>query len=199
MGDSQNLSDDQKRRRVAELLVKPLVAEGMVRRRGVSVEEHEKWIEGLKTRLAYMDPDNLEALRHGIARAAGGTHRNQWPTILTITNMAHTIQFPPDSDSDMVISYMASVAGWNAWQLGPTYAIALRAYMRRVHLIPNEFTWRQINQNGEEMARKSMLVAERIKAGRANEADVKWLRGFEDVKAHVKALVFAKKKEEVEA
>lgn len=193
MGDSQNLSDDQKRRRVAEVLVKPLVGEGMVRRRGVSVEEHEKWIEGLKTRLAYMDPENLKALRFGIARAAGGTHRNQWPAILTITNMAHTIQFPPDHDSDMVVSYMASAAGWKAWNLGPTYAMALRAHLRKVRLVPNEFTWRQINQHGEELARKSVLVAERIKAGRASEADLKWIRGFENIKAHVKALVFAKK------
>jgi len=199
MGDSQNLSDDQKRRRVAEVLVKPLVGEGMVRRRGVSVEEHEKWIEGLKTRLAYMAPDNLEALRHGIARAAGGTHRNQWPSILTITNMAHTIQFPPDHDSDMVISYMASAAGWKAWNLGPTYAMALRVHLRRARLVPNEYTWRQINRHGEEMARKSVLVSERIKAGRACEADLKWQGRFEGDKAHVRALVFAKKKDEVAA
>lgn len=181
------------------MLVKPLVSEGMVRKRGVSVEDHKKWIEGLKTRLAYMDPENLNALRHGIARAAGGTHRNQWPTILTITNMAHTIQFPPDHDSDMVISYMASAAGWKAWNLGPTYAMALRRHLRKVRLVPNEYTWRQINRHGEELARKSVLVGERIKAGRSSEADQKWMRWFEGEKAHVKALVLAKKKDEVAA
>jgi len=199
MGDGEKLSDDQKRRRVAKLLVEPLVDDGMVRKRGVSVAEHEKWIEGLKTRLAYMDPENLAALRHGIARAAGGTHRNQWPSIITITNIAHPIQFPPDHDSDMVISYMASAAGWKAWNLGPTYAMAVRAHMRRTYRIPHKLSWPKINQHGEELARKSVLVSERIKAGRASDADRKWMEGFDDTMAHVKALVFANKKEEVAA
>jgi hypothetical protein len=197
MGDGAKLSDDQKRRRVAEVLVKPLVAEGMKRERGVTLEAHEKWIKGLKTRLAYMDPENLIALRHGIARAAGGKHRNTWPSILTITNFARALQRQPDDDDDMVTSYMASRAGREAWERGPEYAVALRQYMRTVHLVPHEFTWPKINASGAQLTSKHLRISKLIEEGRASEEDMRWHSGLQEVIALTKALVFAKKKEEV--
>ncbi|MBL1434726.1 MAG: hypothetical protein COB08_000795 [Rhodobacteraceae bacterium] len=196
MSDRAGLSDDQKRRRVAEVFVKPLVDEGMVRRRGVKLEEHEKWIEGLKTRLAYMDPENLIAMRHGIARAAGGTHRNQWPSILSITNMAHTMQFPPDSDGDFVISYMASVAGRRAWARGPEYAMSLHLHLRTVRRPPVDYNWQKINGRAAELAAKALIVAERLSDGVYFEEDPVWQRDFGQHKAHVKSLVFARVSEQ---
>lgn len=192
MSDRAKLSDDQKRRRVADMLVKPLVEEGMVRRRGVKLEVHEKWIEGLKTRLAYMDPENLKAMRYGIARSAGGTHRNQWPSILTITNMAHVIQFPPDSDGDFVISYMASVAGRRAWARGPEYAMSLHIHLRTVRRPPVDYNWKKINGRAAELAAKALIVAERLSDGVYFEQDPVWQRDFGQHKARVKSLVFAK-------
>jgi len=186
------LSEYQQRQRVAEMLIEPLEAEGMVRQRGVKVEDHEKWLENLKSRLAYLEPVNLRAVRHSIARAAGGKRRNRWPAILSITNWAHDLQRPPDNDNRMVTSYMASAAGQMAWDRGPEYAVALRMHLRRVRMVPNAYTWQKINANAEEMARRAEYIEDATARAVETEAEKQWLAGFRDAIEIVKKLVFAK-------
>ena len=186
------LSEDQQRRRVAETLIAPLEAEGMKRKRGVKVEVHEKQMESLKTRLAYLVPKNLAALRHAVARAAGGKYKNEWPSILTITNWAHSMQSPPDQDNRMVTSYMASAAGRAAWDRGPEHAVALRTHLRRVRLVPSAYTLPKINQRAAELKHRRTYIAEAVNRGVATDAEKDWLAGYQDAIEKVRKLVFAK-------
>lgn len=190
--DCEGLNNYQRRKRVAEVLIEPLEAEGMRRKRGVKPDEHEKQMESLKTRLAHLTLPNLNRMRLYITRAAGGKDRDVWPSLVSISNWALDIQAPPDDDNEMVISYMSSAAGRKAWGMGPQYAVALRTYLRRARLVPNAYTWKTINQNGADLERTRERVCEALANHSATEVDREWLAGYEKAVEAVKKLVFKK-------
>ena len=76
------------RTRVREILIRPLEAKGLRRKRGVKAEDHAKTVERLVERLAYMTPDGLEALAEVVHRLAGGRARDEWPSEQVVLRLA---------------------------------------------------------------------------------------------------------------
>ncbi|TCL09146.1 hypothetical protein BXY66_1190 [Shimia isoporae] len=87
--EGQALKDGKDR--VRDLLIKPLLELGMVRKRNVSESKHQAFLDGPMARLAYMKADRLEALRETVANCATGAHKNCWSSEVSIANWARAL------------------------------------------------------------------------------------------------------------
>lgn len=178
------------RMRVRRLLIEPLARAGLRRRPRVSAEEHDAALRRVEERLAYLGEAELGVLAEIVERSAGGEARNLWPDEVSVRNWAAQLRPPPAEDSRLVVSWMGSAAGRRAWDEGEEVAVALCKHLRRIGRPPTDFDWTRIRREASGWAHRRVVVAERIEAGTAGEADLDWRNGLHRAIAEVRRLVF---------
>lgn len=176
--EGQELRDGKNRVRL--VLIDPLVSRGMVRKRGRSVEDHQKMLDSLAARLAYMDADRLAALAEVVERQAEGPRKNIWPAEVSITNWARRLQEPPASASRLVRSYLQSGAGDAAVSGG--YLVELFQYLKKYGAPPNDYSLKTIRESAEVNRRTCASIERDRDAGRAGSRDLTWLQGYMDTR-----------------
>lgn len=186
--EGQELKDGKERVRVN--LIDPLVSRGMVRKRGRSVEDHQKMLDSLEARLAYMDADRLAALVEVIERYAEGPKKNIWPAEVSITNWARRLQEPPASESRLVRSYLQSGAGDAALSGG--YVVELFLYLKKYGAPPNDYSMKEIRSQADGNLRKRARVERDREDGRADPRDLAWLQGYMDTRRRCLDIIKAK-------
>ena len=191
--EGQELKDGKERVRVN--LIDPLVSRGMVRKRGRSVEDHQKMLDSLEARLAYMAADRLAALAEVVERYAEGPKKNIWPAEVSITNWARRLQEPPASESRLVRSYLQSGAGDAALSGG--YVVELFLYLKKYGAPPNEYSMKLIRERADENRRKRGQVERDREDGRAMPGDLSWLQGYMDTRRRCLDIIKAKQERAV--
>ncbi len=186
--EGQKLRDGKGRVRVN--LIDPLVNKGMVRKRGRSVEDHQKMLDGLEARLAYMAADRLAALAEVVERYAGGPQKNVWPAEVSIMNWARRLQEPPASESRLVRSYLQSGAGDAALSGG--YVVELFLYLKKYGAPPNDYSMKGIRALADDNQRKRAQVERDREDGRADPRDLAWLQGYMDTRRRCLDIIKAK-------
>lgn len=177
--------------RVRRVLIEPLQAQGLRRRRGVTAGDHAAWLDRLARRLAYLGEGHLAVLAESIAANAGGADRAEWPSEVSICNWAAALETPPDEDLRLVPSYLRSAAGRSAWEEGPEVAVALRAHLRRFRRPPVGGDWPMIRKQAAEWAHRQALIAEALQAGRATAEQVAQRDAWVATVDRVRSMVFA--------
>ena len=172
--EGQELKDGKERVRVN--LIDPLVSRGMVRKRGRSVEDHQRMLDSLEARLAYMAADRLVALAEVVESYAEGKKKNIWPAEVSITNWARRLQQPPASESRLVRSYLQSGAGDAALSGG--YVVELFLYLKKYGTPPNDYALKGIRQEAEGNLRKRRRIECDPEEGRTRPSDMAWLAGY---------------------
>lgn len=178
------------RTRVRKLLIEPLEAMGLRRKRNVRAEDHAKAVERLVEALAYMSPDGLAALRSVVERLADGPLRNEWPPELVVKRFAWGIEQPPPRTDRLVTSYMRSAAGKRAWEECPFLASELVRYLLRWRRPPLDPAWDGMRARAAERRRDFGAAERREEEGRDSEADRQVLAEWRGVRERVRALVF---------
>lgn len=171
-------------------LIEPLVKGGMVRKRGQTVEDHQKMLTSLEARLAYMRADRLAALAEVVEHFAEGSKKNVWPAEVSIINWARRLQEPPASQSRLVRSYLQSGAGSAA--LAGGYVVELFIHLKKYGTPPNDFTMKGIREGADSNARRLRVIRDQIKDGRASPRDQDWLNGYMDTKSLCLDIIGAK-------
>lgn len=177
------------RQRVADLLIEPLTRKGMIRPAGMKADAFGAMCETLKSRLAYMSPDKLQALAEVVEVNATGKARNRWPREVTVCNWAWRLQRPPASVSRLVRSYLQSEAGKAAARGG--YLVELFEHLREFGVPLNEFTWSQIRAAADENRAKVKRIARAEELGRASLAAIQWRRDYMETRRRCLAIVNA--------
>lgn len=162
--------------RVQVHLVGPLEAKGMVRKRGCSVEEHERFVATICARLAYMTERNLMALADVVERYAGGKQRDVWPSEVSICNWACRLQVPPASQSRFVRTYLQSAAGDAAAAGG--YLVELLAHLKKMGTPPNDYVLAQMRADADANRRRLDNIPRDHAQGRASPSDLAWMRDY---------------------
>ena len=186
--EGQELKDGKERVRVN--LIDPLVSRGMVRKRGQKVEDHQKMLDSLEARLAYMAADRLSALAEVVERYAGGPQKNVWPAEVSIMNWARRLQEVPASESRLVRSYLQSGAGDAAKSGG--YLVELFVYLKRIGAPPNNYALKGIREEAEDNRRKRGAIERDREEGMASPRDLDWLQGYMDTRRRCLDIIKAK-------
>lgn len=186
--EGQELKDGKERVRVN--LIEPLVSRGMVRKRGQKVEDHQKMLDSLEARLAYMATNRLAALAEVVERYAEGPKKNIWPAEVSITNWARRLQEPPASESRLVRSYLQSGAGDAALSGG--YLVELFVYLKRIGAPPNDYSLKGIREEADDNRRKRAQVERDREEGRASPRDLAWIQGYMDTRRRCLDIIKAK-------
>lgn len=140
------------RERVRRIMLDPLVGAGMRKQKRMSAGDHEAMLDRLERRLGYLSDACLEALADTVRRNAVGADRNVWPAEVSVMNWAAALEPPPDRDSKLVTTYLASAAGRRAWEEGPEVAVALRRHLKREGRPPHAYDWKLIRERAAEWA-----------------------------------------------
>lgn len=177
--------------RVRRVLIAPLERDGLRRSRRATVEDHAAFLHRLEERLAYLDEDKLAVLAEIVARLGQGPARDEWPTLVVIASVAADLAPPPDEDGRLVVSWMASAAGREAWAEAPEVAVALAKHLRRVGMPPKEFHWVAIRREAAEWRRRADVLAERRRSGwETGPEDAAFLKGLDAARERTRRLVF---------
>lgn len=190
--EGQKLRDGKERVRVN--LIAPLVRRGMVRKRGQKVEDHQKMLNSLEARLAYMSTDRLEALAEVVELHAEGPKKNIWPAEVSITNWARLLQEPPASASRLVRSYLQSEAGTAA--VSGSYVVELFLHLKRYGAPPNRYSIKTIMAQADGNRRRIRVIEGQIEDGRATASDSAWLQGYMDTRRRCLDIIKAKQERE---
>ncbi|MBC7154571.1 MAG: hypothetical protein H5U19_08170 [Rhodobacteraceae bacterium] len=186
--EGQELKDGKAR--VRTILTGPLARGGMVRKRGVSVEDHERFLSRLEARLSYMADDRLSALAEVIERLAGGPMKNIWPAEVSIMNWARDLQEVPASESRLVRSYLQSAAGDAA--MSGEWLVELFLHLKRTGTPPNDYAMKCIRDEAMENMRTRLAIEHAREQGRASPRDLAWLDGYMDTRRRCLDIVNAK-------
>jgi hypothetical protein len=165
--------------RVAVCLIAPLMDAGMQRKRGVSLEAHDKAMASLCACLAHMSAENLQALAEVVEIHAGGPNKNTWPDVVSVKNWARALQAPSASDSRLVRTYLQSAAGQRAVSEG--YAVELYSFLKKNGAPPQgDYTFGQIKTRADDHRRTRQRIEADQQAGRATPSELAWLSGYWD-------------------
>lgn len=184
-GMSEQEKIESGRARVRRVLVGPLEAGGMVRKRGVKLEDHDKRIDALCGRLEYMSERGLEGLRMHLIRVAGA--RNQWPDQNCILSAAWAIEVPPPRDNAFAVSLMHSQMGRDAREGG--WHVELYDLARRIGPPPNRYSIKKLKEKSEENRDRVLRVSERIERGRATPDDRRFLDWYQALRRDAERFV----------
>ncbi|SDX90045.1 hypothetical protein SAMN05444336_112105 [Albimonas donghaensis] len=187
------------RTRVREILIRPLEAKGLRRKRGVKAEDHAKTVERLVGRLAYMTPDGLRALAEVVHRLAGGRARDEWPSEQVVLRFADGIEKAPPASDRLLTSYMGSAAGRVAWGESPFLAAELANFLIRRRRPPLDADWPGIRVRAGNRRRELAAAGRRQGEGRDSEADRSELEAWRRAEPQVRALVFSKQEDRGDA
>lgn len=181
---------------VRRIVIDPLLGMGLRKPKSRSVVDQAEFLARLERRLGYLEEAQLGALAEVIQRAAGGDARNVWPDEVSILNWASAMEPPPDGDSRLVTSYLASAAGRRAWEEAPEVAVALRAHLRRVGRPPiGDYDWEKIRGKAVGWHRELARIARLEEEGGLLEEHRAFRTGILAAIDLVRGLVFAKAKD----
>lgn len=166
--------------RVQKHLIDPLVAIGLIRKKGMTIDTHKSVLDSLTARLSYMDADFLDALAEVVETHAGGPDKDYWPSATLITGWARALQEPPASESRLVRSFLQSAPGQRAIDGG--YIVELRQYLKRNGRPPSDYDMKKILDDASRSSGQRRRIEENILNGRATDQDRQWLDGWR--KAH---------------
>lgn len=189
-GEAAGEAPDMPRRAlVREYLIHPLEAAGLQRGTRVKVAEHEALLDRMQDRLGYLSPGLLSALAEAVLRLAEGPLQNTWPSWATIWNNATRLMPPPDDESHIMTSWLASVEGPVARAGG--YLVELHSFLRRHGRPPGSYDMTQIRGRAEENQRRRLRIEEWIIKGHAKAEDRDWLDAYLRAQGQCEALVAA--------
>lgn len=176
-----------RRARVRRLLIEPLAKDGLIRAKGVTLEEHAAFLDKLADKVGYLDDAMLATLAELVLNMAEGVARNHWPSFATIWNIATRLRRPPDDESHIMCSWLVSVAGPIAQEAG--HLVELYLWLRKHGCPPSDFALKAIRQEASENARTRARIARDVQAGSARASDADWLDGYLSTLAYCEALV----------
>lgn len=179
--------DMPKRARVRALLIQPLDAAGLVRSPRIKAADHEAMLDRLQDRLGYLPDGLLSALCEAVLRIAEGPLQHHWPAYATIWNTACRLMPPPDDESHIMTSWLASIEGPVARAGG--YLVELHAFLRRFGRPPGSFEMSKIRTDAQDNQRRRLRVEEWITKGHAKTEDRDWLDWYLRRLAECEALV----------
>lgn len=173
------------RARVKRVLIVPLEAGGMGRKRGVSAADHEKTLEKIADRLSYMTEDGLKGLAMYLIRMAG--EKNVWPQLNIVLRAAWSMEAPPPRDNDFLLSLMRSRAGEAALVGG--YALQLYAAARKLGPPPSKYEVLRLREKAQWDRDRKRVIEDRIKRGIVTEEERGWLDGYLRMSDEAEALI----------
>ncbi|MEY8117633.1 hypothetical protein AB9F26_05100 [Falsihalocynthiibacter sp. BN13B15] len=162
--------------RVRDLLIAPLVELGMKRKRGDTVEAHDKMLDNLAAILAYMDAPNLKGLKSVMIGLAGGKARDQWPSQISFLNNAKRFQEPEASDSEMVHSLIGSKAGQRAYEGG--YLVEFYSDLKAGKHVLGSYAERNLRERGAANKRRLDRIRAQQDRDTALPSDLNWMAGY---------------------
>jgi len=158
---------------VRERLIAPLMA--LPRPRKTSAERHQKDMDTLAEKLAYLGAQQLD----GLAELALRTSRGKCcPEAGLIRAWAYAMEPPPPRSSDYAMSLMRSVMGRAAMDGG--YAVELLRHARRAGPPPQAYLLHKIREEADLNRRRRAGIREAEAAGRAAPDDLRWLKAWWD-------------------
>lgn len=167
--------------RVKDLLTDHLTAQGMVRKRGVSVEDHAAFLASVEARLAYMKADKLSALAEICQRYAGGKTKDVWPSEQSIMGWAMRLQVPPASHSRLVRTYLQSGAGRAALASG--YHAELMGHLKKFGAPPNDYAIATIRRDASDNARRLRGIEKKLSSGAPMPlSEAQWMDGYNEAR-----------------
>lgn len=195
MSSSDTETSERGRRAVRARLIEPLIAEGMKRRQGETVEAEAAFIDRLVGRLAYMHAESLDRLVPIVREIAGGASKNRWPDEISIVNFAHALEAPPDRSDEILWSWLHSVAGERARR--ENVLMATRAFIKRFRKPPKDkpgarfYADRVLPEMQAEIERDVEGLRRSVSGDGAPPSDVQRLRAYEETLAGLNAIVEA--------
>ena len=185
-----------RRDRFRAAVIDPLLAMGMRKRRNMSAEAFEEQLAEIARRCAHMDPKWHDALREVIEHNAeegapgrgGRAPRHIFPDQVTVLNWARALS-PLGDRSELVVTYMGSAAGAEAWARSEFEASELERYLERYRRPPCDQAPVIIRERGEEKAAQFARLQERAAKGRLREEDVHRLAAWKDRRRYLEALI----------
>lgn len=183
----QSEEQKEKRDRVWDLLINPLIDQGMTRKRGVTVDDHDKMLKRLASDLAYMSGDSLETLREMLARAGTGDKRDIWPSPITIAKWAEEIEPRPFEEIPGLIRWFKSVEGPKA--VAENTLVETYEFFHSMKRPPIGYAATQVRERAAQNMRNLERVRERMERGVADEDDIAWKRWYERKLAYCRSLV----------
>ncbi len=183
-GESAVLS---RRAAVRQYLIQPLEAAGLQRNARQRVADHDALLDKMQDRLGYLAPDLLTVLAEAILRLAEGPLHNTWPTWATIWNNATRILPPPDDESHIMTTWLASIEGPVARSGG--YLVELHSWLRRHGRPPGSYDMSKIRERAAENQRRRVRIEEWVAKGHAKAEDREWLDAYLRAQAQCEALV----------
>lgn len=179
--------DLPRRARVRALLIQPMEAAGMVRPPRMRAMDHDDLLDRMQDRLGYLPDGLLSALAEALIRLGEGPLQHHWPAWATIWNTACRLMPPPDDESHIMTSWLASIEGPVARAGG--YLVELHAFLRRTGRPPGSFEMSKIRADAQDNQRRRERVQEWIVKGHAKTEDRDWLDHYLRRLAHCEALV----------
>lgn len=176
-----------RRAMVREYLIHPLESAGLQRGPRVKVADHEALLDRMQDRLGYLSPGLLSALAEAVLRLAEGPLQNTWPSWATIWNNATRLMPPPDDESHIMTTWLASIEGPVARAGG--YLVELHSFLRRHGRPPGSYDMAKIRERAGENQRRRLRVEEWVAKGHAKAEDRDWLDAYLRAQAHCEALV----------
>ena len=186
----QNEAQNHGRAHVREHLIDPLIEKGMIKKRGVSDEEHKKKLVRIADKLSYMSARNLKGVCEFSILLAGGKHHNIWPDEISIMRLAYKLQRPPPRKSDYVQSLILSAMGDQAEDEG--WLVELFQIARRLGPPPAKYIIAKLKDQARDNIKKRSVVKEFIAAGKATQQEKLWLSAYHEDLAECTAIRAAK-------
>jgi hypothetical protein len=170
--DAPNLSG---RALVRAVLIAPLAQAGLRRAPGVSLGDHDAFLQRLTERLAYLDTPALTVLAELVLDIAEGKLHNQWPSFATIWNTCQRVQRmpPPDEERHIMTTWLRSRGGPVAQQGG--YLVELHGHLARRGTPPNDYELSKIKERAADNARQLARWSQKAAEGTASPDELNWL------------------------
>lgn len=178
---------------VRAFLIEPLEANGFVRPKGRTVDEHKAFLTKLAAKLNYCDPETLQRLRPIVESLGEGKAANVWPSLATIRNYAASMQPPPDNSDAVLHGWLHSRAGERARRRG--ILLATRAYIKKFRRPPvtdgraDNYVEKKLAEHQREIDLDIEGIRQRIAMGEATPRETAWLEQQEACLEALEAIV----------
>lgn len=172
---------------VRTVLINQLEQMGMVRARGVKVDDHTAFQHKLVEHLGYMSERGLQVLSEIVLRHGLGKERNVWPRLVTIINLAEALERRPLTDMPNLVRWLTSIEGPRAMADG--CLVETWQYFRKFKRPPIGWAATKMREGAAENRRQVLLFTERKERGVATRDELAWLGGYQDRLLHCQRLV----------